>query len=242
MHKFVGVLDNPQNSRVRHQYGIFGGKSQKSFSRNATRAGREEGRLFSQVRKDLSTGWRGLCLSSSCCGVSLSVYFPVGSSYILTEVVSTDRMQSPKSRFFHTDRLSSVNKGAITRKSILSTALLHFCTRAHNTALSAWVLHRWSNIFGSCVAKFRRAETVSGGSLSPPKKRSVFWNLRYSRSQSLRSGLTTTLKAVESKISRCGPHVLYFSQETRCCRRIVATFACGTMPQICQSTCGRKKL
>ena len=34
---------------LRHQYGIFGGKSQTSFSRNATRAGSEVGRLFSQA-------------------------------------------------------------------------------------------------------------------------------------------------------------------------------------------------
>ena len=34
---------------LRHQYGIFGGKSQTSFMRNATRAGSEEGRLFSQA-------------------------------------------------------------------------------------------------------------------------------------------------------------------------------------------------
>ena len=33
----------------RHQYGIFGGESQMSFTRNATRAGSEEGRLFSQA-------------------------------------------------------------------------------------------------------------------------------------------------------------------------------------------------
>ena len=33
----------------RHQYGIFGGESQTSFTRNATRAGSEEGRLFSQA-------------------------------------------------------------------------------------------------------------------------------------------------------------------------------------------------
>ena len=39
-----------QSSRVRHQYGIFGGKSQTSFLRNATRAGSEEGRLFSQAK------------------------------------------------------------------------------------------------------------------------------------------------------------------------------------------------
>ena len=38
-----------QSSRVRHQYGIFSGKSQTSFTRNATRAGSEEGRLFSQA-------------------------------------------------------------------------------------------------------------------------------------------------------------------------------------------------
>ena len=36
---------------LRHQYGIFGGKSQTSFSRNATRAGSEEGQLFSQATK-----------------------------------------------------------------------------------------------------------------------------------------------------------------------------------------------
>ena len=35
---------------LRHQYGIFGGKSQTSFLRNATRARREEGRLLSQAR------------------------------------------------------------------------------------------------------------------------------------------------------------------------------------------------
>ena len=34
---------------LRHQYGIFGGKSHTSFSRNATRAGSEEGRMFSQA-------------------------------------------------------------------------------------------------------------------------------------------------------------------------------------------------
>ena len=33
----------------RHQYGIFGGESQMSFSRNATRAGSKEGWLFSQA-------------------------------------------------------------------------------------------------------------------------------------------------------------------------------------------------
>ena len=39
-----------QSSHLRHQYGFFGGKSQTSFSRNATRVGSEEGRLFSQAR------------------------------------------------------------------------------------------------------------------------------------------------------------------------------------------------
>ena len=36
----------------RHHYGIFGGESQTSFTRNATRAGSEEGRLFSQASCD----------------------------------------------------------------------------------------------------------------------------------------------------------------------------------------------
>ena len=43
-----------QSSRFRDQYGIFSGKSQMSFKRNATQAGSEERRLFSQVRKALS--------------------------------------------------------------------------------------------------------------------------------------------------------------------------------------------
>ena len=38
-----------QSAHLRHQYGIFGSKSQTSFSRNATRAGSEEGRLFLQA-------------------------------------------------------------------------------------------------------------------------------------------------------------------------------------------------
>ena len=38
-----------QSSDLRHQYGIFGGKSQTSFTRNAIRAGSDEGRLFSQA-------------------------------------------------------------------------------------------------------------------------------------------------------------------------------------------------
>ena len=45
---------------LRHQYGIFGGKSQTSFSRNAIRAGSEEGRLFSQARSK-STGTKVIC-------------------------------------------------------------------------------------------------------------------------------------------------------------------------------------
>ena len=43
------ILAKLQSSHLRHQYGIFGGKSQTSFSRNATRAGSEEGQLFSQA-------------------------------------------------------------------------------------------------------------------------------------------------------------------------------------------------
>ena len=38
-----------QCSHVRHQYGIFSGKSQTSFLQNATRAGSKEGRQFSQA-------------------------------------------------------------------------------------------------------------------------------------------------------------------------------------------------
>ena len=34
----------------RYQYGIFGGESQTSFMRNTTRAGSEEGRLFSRAK------------------------------------------------------------------------------------------------------------------------------------------------------------------------------------------------
>ena len=34
---------------LRHQYGIFGDELQTSFTRNATRAGSKEGRLFSQA-------------------------------------------------------------------------------------------------------------------------------------------------------------------------------------------------
>ena len=37
-------------SRLRHEYGIYGRKSQTSFSRNATRAGNAEGGLCSHAR------------------------------------------------------------------------------------------------------------------------------------------------------------------------------------------------
>ena len=43
------IYSKLSSSRLRHQYGIFGGESQTSFTRNATRAGSEEGRLFSQA-------------------------------------------------------------------------------------------------------------------------------------------------------------------------------------------------
>ena len=47
---------------LRHQYGIFSGKSQTSFTRNVTRAGSEEGRLFSQ---EWSDGFQ--LIPNSCC-------------------------------------------------------------------------------------------------------------------------------------------------------------------------------
>ena len=40
----------------RHQYGIFGGESQTPFTRNATRAGSEEGRLLSQAIPNYDPG------------------------------------------------------------------------------------------------------------------------------------------------------------------------------------------
>ena len=43
-----------QSSRVHHQYGIFGSKSQTSFLRNATRARSEEGQLFSQATSSVT--------------------------------------------------------------------------------------------------------------------------------------------------------------------------------------------
>ena len=59
-HIYRLVMDNYRSNQsafmtrfrtdLRHQYGIFGGKSQTSISRNATRAGSEEGRLFSQAK------------------------------------------------------------------------------------------------------------------------------------------------------------------------------------------------
>ena len=55
-----------QSSRVRHQYGIFGGKSQTSFTRNATRTGSEEGRLFSQATSGPKFRW-WFCQSTFCC-------------------------------------------------------------------------------------------------------------------------------------------------------------------------------
>ena len=45
-----GELPHVQNLGVSSSY-IFGGKSQTSISRNATRAGSEEGRLFSQATR-----------------------------------------------------------------------------------------------------------------------------------------------------------------------------------------------
>ena len=48
------TVDRPDaGPDFRHQYGIFCGESQTSFTRNATRAGSEEGRLFSQAIKTL---------------------------------------------------------------------------------------------------------------------------------------------------------------------------------------------
>ena len=51
-----------QSSHLSHQYGIFDGKSQTSFSRNATRAGSEEGRLFSQATAKIKENI--MCLQS----------------------------------------------------------------------------------------------------------------------------------------------------------------------------------
>ena len=50
-----------QSSCIRHQYGIFGGKSQTSFSRNATWTRSEEGGLFLQV-----TGHSKTLLETDC--------------------------------------------------------------------------------------------------------------------------------------------------------------------------------
>ena len=50
----------------RHQYGIFCGESQTSFSRKATRAGSKEGRLFSQASRTQSChGLRNLSIPKS---------------------------------------------------------------------------------------------------------------------------------------------------------------------------------
>ena len=43
------VLMTRCRTDLHHQYGIFGSKSQTSFSRNATRARSDEGQLFSQA-------------------------------------------------------------------------------------------------------------------------------------------------------------------------------------------------
>ena len=51
---------------LRHQYGIFGGKSQTSFSRNATRAGSEEGQLFSQATIEWTPSSPGLLERHRC--------------------------------------------------------------------------------------------------------------------------------------------------------------------------------
>ena len=58
------IYSKSQSSRLRHQYGIFGGESQTSFTRNATRAGSEEGQLFCQAKllsalRQVGRTWRG---------------------------------------------------------------------------------------------------------------------------------------------------------------------------------------
>ena len=58
------IYSKLQSSRLRHQYGIFGGESQTSFTRNATRAGSEEGQLFWQAKllsalRQVGRTWRG---------------------------------------------------------------------------------------------------------------------------------------------------------------------------------------
>ena len=59
-----------QSSHVHHQYGIFGSKSQTSFTRNATQAGSEEGQLFSQATfKYMSLFLETLIFSSVASGV-----------------------------------------------------------------------------------------------------------------------------------------------------------------------------
>ena len=44
----------------RHQYGIFGSESQTSLMQNTTRAGSEEGRLFSQASSTVKNVLKGL--------------------------------------------------------------------------------------------------------------------------------------------------------------------------------------
>ena len=60
-----------QSSLSSHQYGILGSKSQTSFTRNATRAGSEDGRLFSQASHVLDIGLELACNGGSCGGMSL---------------------------------------------------------------------------------------------------------------------------------------------------------------------------
>ena len=75
---------------LRHQYGIFGGESQPSFLRNATRAGSGEERLFSQAR--LSIVWETH---------KLTRYQP-GVKSFLTQLFSTEQTQ----KFTRTTRAS----------------------------------------------------------------------------------------------------------------------------------------
>ena len=67
---------------------------------------------------------------------------------------------------------------------ILSTALLNFGTRANNIGHGPLDFCRVKANFSE---KFRRAETTSGGSLGPPKKRSACRNYEvFSSPESLR--------------------------------------------------------
>ena len=79
--------------------------------------------------------------------------------------------------------------------------ILNFGTRANNIGHSTLdFLPSKSKFFGA--KKFRRAETTSGGSLGPPKKRSACRNQKYSRPQSLCAhDSATKAKALGSKMS-----------------------------------------